>query len=366
MDNKIHARAAGKYAAAIAAAAAMVCWAAGDSRAQKQSSGTANIPAIPDCYVVDTSTVPGQAMSKTVHAAGGDKVINSRASFPKSYMDQGKVQTIWIKPDMKCLDAKRQKKGSAAHGKAVASRPLQDGRMDVQFVTPAAGITTGFVLAYGHPVKPPYQLERSSDTNIILNGVQIYPSLVRQMRLKEIAKPPAGDKPHLAEPRVEILAWVWDHCNRNELTDAKRREVLEHVLKRSDVFSRAEWAGDQIHGTLTKGRDLKIWCGDGRAWAEVQKLGGAPHLAETRDAELARIAKELSAGQGVLIGGHDGHAQFPIKALPAIYSILQDATLTSKEKAAGISKVLNNHRFAADIMKNYVQAEWQSAVGVKN
>jgi len=61
-------------------------------------------------------------------------------------------------------------------------------RIEIHQKTPAEGIETGHVIAYGHYVKPPYKIE-VKDTIVYVNGVQIFPPLVtegeKERRVKE-------------------------------------------------------------------------------------------------------------------------------------------------------------------------------------
>jgi len=50
-------------------------------------------------------------------------------------------------------------------------------QMDIKQITPKDGIRTGYVIAYGHFIKPPYKFEIVNDTMLFLNGVQIEPQL---------------------------------------------------------------------------------------------------------------------------------------------------------------------------------------------
>jgi hypothetical protein len=50
-------------------------------------------------------------------------------------------------------------------------------RFDIKPVTPATGIPTGWVIAYGHLLARPYQFALKQDTILFVNGIQVMPAL---------------------------------------------------------------------------------------------------------------------------------------------------------------------------------------------
>jgi hypothetical protein len=69
---------------------------------------------------------------------------------------------------------------------------------DIRPVTPAQGITRGYVFAYGHPLARPYRFEIRSDTLLMVNGVQVNPWL----RLPAVAE---AESAHTAALRANSL-----------------------------------------------------------------------------------------------------------------------------------------------------------------
>jgi hypothetical protein len=55
-------------------------------------------------------------------------------------------------------------------------KPASYYKMEINPITPSAGITTGHVIAYGHYIKPPYKVE-VRDTCVFINNVQVLPIL---------------------------------------------------------------------------------------------------------------------------------------------------------------------------------------------
>ncbi|MDO9390939.1 MAG: hypothetical protein Q7U71_04105 [bacterium] len=55
-------------------------------------------------------------------------------------------------------------------------KPASYYKMEINPITPSAGITTGHVIAYGHYIRPPYKVE-VRDTCVFVNNVQVHPIL---------------------------------------------------------------------------------------------------------------------------------------------------------------------------------------------
>jgi hypothetical protein len=58
----------------------------------------------------------------------------------------------------------------------LTDKPASYYKMDINQITPAEGITTGHLIAYGHYIKPPYKVE-VRDTCVFVNNVQVHPIL---------------------------------------------------------------------------------------------------------------------------------------------------------------------------------------------
>ena len=100
-------------------------------------------------------------------------------------------------------------------GKDIKSR-----KIDLKPITPKDGIKTGLVIAYGHVIKPPYKVY-IEDSKIMINGVQISPSLIWE---RETPKSQYKSTPEQKQKYKRII----------EVTEQARKIYCDNRTRKSD------------------------------------------------------------------------------------------------------------------------------------
>jgi len=151
------------------------------------------------------------------------------------------------------------KSGSATAGSEVGSeietykpliKPEEEPALyktEINPVTPNSGIRTGHVIAYGHYIRPPYELEVREDTLLFLNGIRIYPTFPSRVA-EEYSK-------RLGEKALEKLS-------KEDLAIYKKHEILfeeiKNVYKKVNAQKGREQALDSVFRLIAKDTLLKV------------------------------------------------------------------------------------------------------------
>jgi hypothetical protein len=113
-------------------------------------------------------------------------------------------------------------------------------RIDISPVTPDSGINTGYVIAYGHYISPPYQVT-VRDCSTYVNGVRIEPLLSQPPAQVDSTAPEPlqGDTwrvgRHLDSASLRILA-LWRSELAAGLDTTRAFAVAESMLRASDML----------------------------------------------------------------------------------------------------------------------------------
>lgn len=227
-------------------------------------------------------------------------------------------------------------------------------RVVIQPRKSAKGIKKGLVIAYGHPLRPPYSVEVHGE-KIFVNAVQVLPSTIDEKYLASLPKPTQDDH----EKAISESLWR----SGNEIQEMARKgesyEKIFEFAKRQTYMNNVRWESRGVlEYTLPNGQPSSIELpqpGEVRLnEAEVKRRSSAA----TRD-RAKQIESMLKKGRGVIFvdGGISEHIlrdSFP----SGVPKIMDDAALSAEEKAKRLRELLGIESVVADVMANYVREEW--------
>ena len=98
----------------------------------------------------------------------------------------------------------------------------KDRRVTISPVQPINGIRTGMVIAYGHPISPPYAIEWRGE-KLYLNSVQVIPSIADEKWIASRPKQPRNESEKAMNESLRALGeQVASHLT-SETTNAKEQ-----------------------------------------------------------------------------------------------------------------------------------------------
>lgn len=226
-------------------------------------------------------------------------------------------------------------------------------------VQPTSGIDTGGVVAYGHVIPPPYRVEYSGD-RLLVNGVQVEPSLVRERDVHEHppkALPP--EKQAIQQKAGELMIAarkIFEEGEEHVSIDVLHRNILDLLSKHPDVILNPTWRGTKTLCYTTPVYQSSQCEGFGPSIfssPEVQARNTEKNKAD----EILQMEKELKAGGWICFGSTDrtGAARDP---RDAVNRIMNDFSLAQEQKVELLKGIFHRYGTALDIVDNYVAAEW--------
>lgn len=242
---------------------------------------------------------------------------------------------------------------SAAEVARPATASLEDRKVDIQPKKPKKGIGTGLVIAYGHPIAPPYVVEYRGE-NLFVNDVQVKPSIVDER--KWVAK---SDRPK--DERFEHVMGVMERHIARAQDMARAGLTQEEILK----FLKAQ---EFIENVVPEGQQAVVvsYFGGKSVAVELPTKGAsvlqAGQISErsraAKSSEISRITGKLSRGRCVIFVNGGTSEQRITSTFPLIVSqTMNDPKLGPKEKIRRLDEVLVESA-AKDIVANYDEREW--------
>jgi len=231
-------------------------------------------------------------------------------------------------------------------------------KIDVIPVKQTDGIKTGTVIAYGHLIPPPYKVEAIGE-KILINGIQVVPSLVAERESK-----PAKMSPKKKE--FSTNAWnLQQEVKKRYYTqilfkdkDKLKSEILAYVKSQS-VIEDAYWGeqtlflkyvGDIGYSTMIEFRGTT----QEKPWPSRKK--------EASEAAVQYITKGIESG--CILIDSDGGTSPGCGDKKIVSEIMQNSNLSKDEKIERLAK-WGNYDVALDITENYNPQEWNDAGAIK-
>lgn len=237
-----------------------------------------------------------------------------------------------------------------------------DRRIDIRPNKPKNGIVNGFIIAYGHRIKPPYLLEYKED-KLFVNGVQVKPSYIDE---RENAKQiPLNDY-----ETIKVIASTADKVVTKIQGMARAGASKQEIFN----FARHQDHIEDVH--FESENYMMITIGyNGRHWpwgielprpqpiiAAFPKANqiGNKNTAEQR--ELSWLRNSLKKGMCLIFLSDGGISQRPVTLIfpNNIKVIMDDQSIDQQEKFLRLkTEVFSGVSIAAlDVLANYSKAEW--------
>ncbi len=235
-------------------------------------------------------------------------------------------------------------------------------KINIKPVKQKDGIKTGCVMAYGHIIPPPYKVKYEG-RKLIINGVQIEPSLVVQREYKPIVI--TDEKRQLLKSTMKLERQIrkkfWQLCDEKKRNIKEIKSEIIDFAKKHELVSDAEWKGDKTLRIVYKeiGSVLISLNPD---MPKQHRYAAAPIKSKSKKVKKDRIKQiknGLSLGNFYIFA--DGLMQVSgMYVFPVISKIMQNTNLTEDERFEQLKKILH---FDATlyVMENYDFSKWQNS-----
>jgi hypothetical protein len=239
-------------------------------------------------------------------------------------------------------------------------------RMDISPLEPDSGISSGYVVVYGHCLKPPFSV-LAKDTTVFINNVQVYPQLVSP---RVIAAPKVHEESRVRVPdSVALYYHNKDSVERAAYplyANAAAKYGRSEALKRTRDFVMGSGVAESIrmeppsmllvYNKLTH-RSVAI-----TFYTHEELKALTVEAPSPNDSGKHTLAVQVAAGYSRSLGrGHylafgDGSAGGPGGDFERIREVMQNHKLSLREKFARI--VADGFPMAGWIVANYSEREW--------
>lgn len=221
-----------------------------------------------------------------------------------------------------------------------------------------SGIQTGVLMVYGHILHAPYKIERV-EKQILVNGVQVLPSLLAERKLKSNPwKPPelsAEDR-----ERYHLMESVRQQAEKIYKTSwfGARRKIFALLSQHPGLFSEVQVSDNGVEVSFIS-FNLKSRQG----WI-FESMFSSPEVIDknernNREEQKDLIERDLRAGQFVVITSNDqsGAMNDPRGRVNAI---MHDSALARDERLSQLTDIFN-YGTALDVLENYSESEWATS-----
>ncbi|OGR51762.1 MAG: hypothetical protein A2049_11490 [Elusimicrobia bacterium GWA2_62_23] len=231
------------------------------------------------------------------------------------------------------------------------SRIKGNRKIDITPIKERDGIASGIVVVYGHSLFPPYKVENVGE-KVLINGIQVVPSLLVQRDSKPIEIPEEKKARYLKmiQFEKEISKIYYSQVSYKDRTTLQA-EILAFA-KKNTLVKDARWGKDMLV------LDYKVGGG-----SMLNLKGTTPdkpwpsRKEETGKAIVEYISKGIKSGC-ILIDSNGGITP-GCGRKDTVNEIMQNANLSKEEKINRLSK-WGNFEVAMDIVDNYDHAEWKT------
>jgi len=240
-------------------------------------------------------------------------------------------------------------------------------KIEINPVTPKDGIKTGLVIAYGHVIKPPYRVYYEGE-NLMINGVQVRPSLILERERKKKRKPEPHSKGHVSKATkiMNTLKKMYMEGLKTKSLYEVQDEITEFVLKSSDVYKNPRWLSDDVMEVRFTDPDIGFRINFSKTPPikvdpELRKKWQKKRTKEIHESILKRTKGTLRGGHTIIFlsgGGRQGHHN---DIRPKVNKIMTEKGLSEEERIDKLKDqiFLGSYESAFDVIENYNPEEWK-------
>lgn len=232
------------------------------------------------------------------------------------------------------------------------------------------GIETGCIMAYGHIIPPPYRVQHV-DNRLVVNGVQILPSLVAQREHKpvKITKEKRNAIKQAMQLEREIRQLFWRETDNKALSPEAVRTKISLFAKSNEMVADANWDGETILRLVYKNREVGS--------VLLQLNPGIPRQSEkgsSSDSDSARVKKVQTddanrikrlLSRGAFYVLVDGLQETHGDIVPRVMSVMDNNALSDAERFERLTTVFHPEA-ALYVMENYIASEWENSKCIIN
>lgn len=251
---------------------------------------------------------------------------------------------------------------------------IKSRKIDLNVIKQTGGIKSGLIIAYGHVIQPPYKVY-IEDKNIMVNGVQVSPSLIWEREVpKNTVIIPAGTKAKVQRAMAVSKKAHEIFCElRNKKTkDEVAAEILSFVKNSTDTVLDAYWTDTfhkdslQIKWVDDVGSDSidfpRSSCPSFMDKLRALLLLGSqsPEARHKRALETYTrgLKKGLSMGHIMIFTSH-GEVGLNWDQRDEVNKIMGMKKMSENEKVEALNKLGFGYSGALDIVENYNSDEWK-------
>jgi len=299
----------------------------------------------------EQSTAPAQAKREGERTTEAVNAVKKHEAELKSGVD---TRLPWEKK--KGLE--RHKMLSVIHGTH---------KIDIHPAKQADGIKTGLVIAYGHIIPPPYKVEYVAD-KLVINGVQVKPSLIREREndLQIKSAPPANKKEELWKgTKIEDVAQeLYVNGLKNKPLEKVQREIIELISKSTDVYENPVWVSEKALRVQLAGSHIQYLMQFSEKPIVVLspvelKRQSDERTGKAQKSILESVKKQLEKGKtiGFLSNGGEVDHWDP---RGDVNEVMGEKGLTKDQRIEKLHDKNFTYDIAVDIVDNYAPSEWQT------
>lgn len=237
------------------------------------------------------------------------------------------------------------------------------------------GIKTGCIIAYGHYLKPPYKLENIGE-KLLINGVQVAPSLIRereQAQMPKVIITTKMEEDFKRRRKLEIDAYLLYQAGKGKKAEQDlKNEVLAFVQASTNIVVDAYWdrfsKDDNIvvkYVGASSLSDLSFYrkpIGFISTDTTKSEKRGLNRAAVAREQSRLRVVKGLNDGGCLVFHSDGGRSAFPYNDLirSCVNKSMGDTGLSSDQRIESVAKCFaGDYHGAMDILENYNPDEWE-------
>jgi len=209
------------------------------------------------------------------------------------------------------------------------------------------GIQTGYVVAFGRLIPPPYKVTRENNV-ILINNIQIFP----RPQKKSVDKEKKNVVPELAVKKHELTTSIFEKYENWSKTagvkEAKSR--LENFLNSQSLIKSYQWNDETLIITYNDGDSEGLWLNTARVTHK------SPSEIETENITIIFMQLQEDIKEGRLVAfGYDYTLTMPASDIDLVKDIILKSISNNEKRDLLLKKSLKKS-FVEDLLSN--QDSW--------
>lgn len=228
-------------------------------------------------------------------------------------------------------------------------------RIEISPKKPKEGINSGCVIAYGHFMNPPFNLEQR-DNRIFINGVQVQPSLVLQ---REYSVPrPAEEKKELYRRAHRLAREVERKFNDASFALKAEEQAISDIMafvRSQSIVEEVKWIGT--------GMEIRFIGSPVATMVSLKRQSSTTGNVQQRPEEVGEsfrklLKKGLLSGQCFVFGA-EGSLSSIDDPRARVNILMRDKTISIEQRVEFLKEIFQDYGLAMDAADNYRQNDWE-------